>query len=304
VTQSTRPTGRLVLATDLDGTFAHGTPAARTALVDRLAHDAGASLIYVTGRSPAAARSLASRLPLPEPDLLIADVGTSVLHALGPERVKPIEEELDLLWPGDEPVRQRLLAVPQLVSQEVAAPRRVSYWIEPVRRMTASGRGGGDPATAGGSVAVTATPTDPFAARSPDDPRLGAEAEAIAAEVAQRAAEHLEGLAVDVLVSANVFLDVLPRGVDKGSTLRRVLDWLDVADDACIVAGDSLNDLALFETGLRGIAVGNCEPALRRRIAGMQGIYQAAAHGADGVLEGMRFYGLLSDGSERDDHAR
>ncbi|MGH7503998.1 MAG: HAD family hydrolase, partial [Longimicrobiales bacterium] len=121
----------------------------------------------------------------------------------------------------------------------------------------------------------------------------------VARDVAERVAVALAGLEVDVVVSANVFLDVLPRGVNKGTTLRRVLRWLGAADEACIVAGDSLNDLALFETGLRGIAVGNCEPALRRRVAGMQRIYQATAHGVDGVLEGLRHHGLLNDGSER-----
>ena len=80
-----------------------------------------------------------------------------------------------------------------------------------------------------------------------------------------------EALEVDVLVSANIFLDVLPRGVNKGSTLRRVLHWLRVAEGDCVVAGDSLNDLDLFASGYRGIVVGNCEPALRERVAGMAG---------------------------------
>jgi hypothetical protein len=227
-----------------------------------------------------------------------------VLHGLGPARIQAIEEALDLRWPGEEPVRQRLEPVRDLVPQDVAAPRRVSYWVEPVRRMRRSAAGASERAVPRrGSPKPAGTPPDPFAARSPEDPGLGAEAEAVAREVARQAAERLETLAVDVLLSANVFLDVLPRGVDKGTTLRRVLEWLDVPDDACIVAGDSLNDLALFETGMRGIAVGNCEPALRRRIAGMERIYQATAHGVDGVLEGLRYHGLLNDGSERDDHA-
>ena len=112
----------------------------------------------------------------------------------------------------------------------------------------------------------------------------------IATRVAREAAAALDGLDVDVLVSANVFLDVLPHGVNKGSTLRRVLEWLDVDDDDCIVAGDSLNDLALFETGLRGIVVGNCEPALLKHTRSLDRIYHADRPGAAGVLEGLRHH--------------
>ena len=94
-----------------------------------------------------------------------------------------------------------------------------------------------------------------------------------------------------------------PRGVNKGSTLRRVLDWIGVAESDCVVAGDSLNDLALFETGLRGIVVGNCEPALARRVANMEQVYQARGIGAEGILEGLRHFGHADDTeSEGDTH--
>lgn len=274
----------LVLATDLDGTFAHGSADARAELVDAIAADPDARLIYVTGRTPSGAREVAGRVGLPQPDVLIADVGTSVLRGLGPDRVVPIEATLDTLWPGGAEVRSRLESVAELEEQEIIAPRRVSYWIEPVRR-TAAAR----PAEAASTA--RAERADPFAARAPDDASLASGAEAIAQRIAAAARERLADLDVDVLVSANVFLDVLPRGVNKGTTLRRVLDWLGVADDACVVAGDSLNDLALFETGLAGIVVGNCEPALRRRASDLPSVYVARAEGVEGIVEGLRHHG-------------
>lgn len=276
------PAGRIVLATDLDGTFAHGSTTARDALVARLAVDPAATLVYVTGRTPEAARALAERTPLPPPAVLIADVGTSVLHGLGPARVAAIESELARAWPGEAAVRERLGPLHDLTLQGIAAPRRVSYWIEPARRLERGRREG-----------------DAFAARLPDDPALAADAERVAAAVAADAAARLEDLEVDVLVSANIFLDVLPRGVNKGSTLRRVLHWLRVAEGDCVVAGDSLNDMALFEAGMRGIAVGNCEPALRRRVERLPHIYQATAHGVEGVLEGLRHHGFWQDDTNR-----
>jgi hydroxymethylpyrimidine pyrophosphatase-like HAD family hydrolase len=268
-----------VLATDLDGTLAHGDPALRASLAGWLRARPAAGLIYVSGRTPEAVTELAARIALPEPDALIADIGTSVLRGLGPERIDEIELELEGLWPGAQPVRERLAGLRGLALQNVRAPRRAAYWIEPVRRLRAE-------------------TADPFAAPAPDDRSLGDEAAALAASVGAQAAERLADLDVDVLVSSNAFLDVLPRGVNKGSTLRRVLTWLGAPDDACVVAGDSLNDLALFETGFKGIVVGNCEPALRPRIAGMERVYVARAEGVAGILEGLRHHGFAPNALE------
>jgi hydroxymethylpyrimidine pyrophosphatase-like HAD family hydrolase len=165
------------------------------------------------------------------------------------------------------------------VLQDVAAPRRVSYWIDPVRRRQNAAEDAG---------------TDPFAARLPGHPSLDEEAAALAEAAAGRAVDRLADLGVDVLVSANVFLDVLPRGVNKGTTVRRVLQWLGAADERCLVAGDSLNDLALFETGLAAVVVGNAEPALRRLVEGRSHVFLARGEGVAGILEGLRHHGFLS----------
>ena len=60
---------------------------------------------------------------------------------------------------------------------------------------------------------------------------------------------ELERHGVDWLVSGNRYLDVLPAGVNKGSTLRTLLGWLEIGSERVVTAGDSLNDLAMFETG-------------------------------------------------------
>jgi hydroxymethylpyrimidine pyrophosphatase-like HAD family hydrolase len=190
--------------------------------------------------------------------------------------VAPIEVELERGWPGTTAVRERLSGLDMLTPQDVESPRRVAYWVEPVRARR---------------DAVTSESADPFAARAADDPSLDEDSRSVALGVAARAADALRPLPVDVLLSANVFLDVLPRGVNKGGTLLRVLRWLGLDAAECVVAGDSLNDLSLFETGLRGIVVGNCEPALLQQVTGMQRVYRARGIGAAGVLEGLRHYG-------------
>ncbi len=69
----------------------------------------------------------------------------------------------------------------------------------------------------------------------------------------------------DVVVSDNRYLDVLPPGVNKGSTLLALLEWLEIGHGSVVTAGDTLNDLAMFETGLKGVMVGNAEPPWWRR---------------------------------------
>lgn len=241
----------LILATDLDGTFAGGSAADRELLQQTLARLPGAVLIYVTGRSVPATREIIRELPLPQPDLLIADVGTSVRGGPDLEPVEEIESQLDAVWPGADTIRQRLVGVPGLEEQEVRPPRRVSYWI-----------------------------------------REGSMDAAI-----DRAAAALGDLNLDLVASAGVYLDVLPPGVNKGTTLRRVLRWLERGDADVVVAGDTLNDLALFETGLCGVVVGNCEAALRERVSGREHLFFAGGEGAAGILEGLRHFGWLEEGN-------
>jgi len=96
---------------------------------------------------------------------------------------------------------------------------------------------------------------------------------------------RLEHFDVDVLLSADRYLDVLPRGVSKGDTLRRLVEHLGVSGDDVIVAGDTLNDLSLYETGYRGVVVGHAEPALVRAVASHSSVHVAESPGAGGILE-------------------
>jgi hydroxymethylpyrimidine pyrophosphatase-like HAD family hydrolase len=86
--------------------------------------------------------------------------------------------------------------------------------------------------------------------------------------------------------------------VNKGSTLLALLQWLELSPETVVTAGDSLNDLAMFETGLPGVMVGNAEPALVRALPGLGRVYQARAHGCGGIVEGLRHfgYGALLEG--------
>jgi hydroxymethylpyrimidine pyrophosphatase-like HAD family hydrolase len=54
-------------------------------------------------------------------------------------------------------------------------------------------------------------------------------------------------------------------GVSKGSGVRYVLDRLGIAAHECMVFGDWLNDLSMFELGGINVAMANAVPELLER---------------------------------------
>jgi hypothetical protein len=113
------------------------------------------------------------------------------------------------------------------------------------------------------------------------------------AKEAEAAQADIEAAGYAALLSANVFFDVLPRGVNKGRTLLRLMEHEGFRKERVLCAGDTLNDLSLFETGLRGVAVGNAEPSLRAAIAGLDNVYSATREGAGGIVEAIMHFDLL-----------
>ena len=106
---------------------------------------------------------------------------------------------------------------------------------------------------------------------------------------------QVEARGFDVLISADRFLDVLPPGIAKGPTLLRLIDHLALDRARVLVAGDTLNDLSLFETGLAGVAVGNSEPALKQRLGTRETVYHSQGDGAAGILEAIHHLQLLPE---------
>lgn len=110
---------------------------------------------------------------------------------------------------------------------------------------------------------------------------------------ADAAAREIESAGYRALMSAGVFFDVLPRGVDKGRTLLKLLAHEGVPHESVLCAGDTLNDLSLFETGLKGVAVANAEPDLRTAIGGLANVYSATREGAGGIHEAIHHFEFL-----------
>ncbi|OZB45093.1 MAG: alpha,alpha-trehalose-phosphate synthase [Thiomonas sp. 15-66-11] len=105
---------------------------------------------------------------------------------------------------------------------------------------------------------------------------------------ALQACGDVQRLGFDTLLSDGRFFDVLPRGVQKGPTLLRTLAALGLPARRTLVAGDTLNDLSMFQTGLAGVAVANREAALDAAIRNNNNVYRSPHPGAAGVLDALR----------------
>ena len=99
----------------------------------------------------------------------------------------------------------------------------------------------------------------------------------------------------DVITSVDKYLDILPKGVNKGNTLKKLVELLRVPKDRVLVAGDTLNDLSLFVAGFPGVAVGESEDALIQATAELSNVYQAKLPGAGGILELMQTHNRFSE---------
>ncbi len=94
----------------------------------------------------------------------------------------------------------------------------------------------------------------------------------------------------DFVQSCDMYLDILPKGVSKGSSLLNLIRYLNISPEIVITSGDSLNDLSLFQTGLKSIAVSNSEPKLLEQIKNLNNVYASGFPGLSGVIDGIQFY--------------
>lgn len=242
-----RPAPALVLATDLDGTFLGGSDRQRAALYEDLrARSDDLLLVFVTGRDLGFVTSLFDDPQMPRPDVIIGDVGTTVVHGHDLSPITAVQSWIDERWDdADDFVKELLDGRSGLRLQSVVGGRRVSYYYDPHQL---------DPAVI----------------------------------------DLVEDAGFDVVRSADVFFDVLPRGIAKGPTLLRVLDELDLPDEAVLVAGDTLNDLSLFMTGLRGVAVGNAEPALLEVLTDLPEVHRSPHPGCAGIADAIEHFGFFA----------
>lgn len=96
---------------------------------------------------------------------------------------------------------------------------------------------------------------------------------------------QVEDMGFDWIASDGKYFDVLPKGISKGPSLKKLVSHLAISPNAVLAAGDTLNDLSMLECGLPAVAVGGSEDALVERVEPLPHVYIAQAIGAAGISE-------------------
>lgn len=222
----------LLLCTDLDRTLlpngeAPESPRARP-LFRRLVAEPDVTLVYVTGRDRGLVAAAVAEYDLPDPDHLIADVGTTIIGPDG-RRWTDWDEHIARDWNGADDAKIARLAgdVTGVTLQEPSRQGRfkISFEVRP------------------------AALTEEHAA-------------AIAAKL------EAKGLAASVVASrddpADVgLLDILPAAAGKAEAVEFLREHLGFARADTLYAGDSGNDLDVLTGPLPAVLVANATPAMK-----------------------------------------
>lgn len=107
--------------------------------------------------------------------------------------------------------------------------------------------------------------------------------------------EIADELGCDLLYSAELYLDFLPKGVNKGSSLQALADWLELSHDQVLAAGDTLNDLSMLSASFHGVCVGQSESALLDATRSHSRTLHASRPGCGGILEAFAHFGFLGE---------
>lgn len=267
---------KLLLCTDLDRTLLpNGTqpesPLARR-YFSRLTERPEVTLVYVTGRHKLLVQQAIKCYCLPQPDMVISDVGTKIydLRTAGWTIWRDWETEITADWAGQTHADLRALfhdlAPLNLQEREKQNTHKVSYYVS-----------------------------------------LYEDKEKLIAEMDQRLRQH--GVNASLVWSVDEpaavgLLDVLPRGATKLHAIEFLRERLGYALEDTVFAGDSGNDLPVLTSRLPAVLVLNATETVRaaaREAAersghqdaicfakggflGMNGNYSA------GILEGVAHY--------------
>ena len=96
------------------------------------------------------------------------------------------------------------------------------------------------------------------------------------------------GVEAEVVYSSHINLDVLPKDANKGTAVAHLAKHWDILPERVLVAGDSGNDLAMFQHGFLGIVVANSHEELKA-LRGDRVFIAAKTHAA-GVIEGLHYW--------------
>ena len=103
------------------------------------------------------------------------------------------------------------------------------------------------------------------------------------------------GFQLKFIYSSGQDLDLLPQNGDKGFAVKFLRDKWRIPVESTVTCGDCSNDISLFQGLEKGIIVGNAKIELLRwyHKNKRESLYLARADCANGVLEGLKYFGFL-----------
>lgn len=102
--------------------------------------------------------------------------------------------------------------------------------------------------------------------------------------------EELSTRKCNVIYSNAIYLDILPNNTHKGATLKALIEHLGIPQENVMVAGDTINDLSMYETGFNGVVLNNSEPLLKEKTENFNNVYFSKHNGTDGILEALTHF--------------
>jgi sucrose-phosphate synthase len=102
----------------------------------------------------------------------------------------------------------------------------------------------------------------------------------------------------NVIYSHGKFLDILPYRASKGKAIRYLSYRWNIPYENILVAGDSGNDREMLKGDLLGVVVANYSSELES-LKGSSRLYFANRKYAGGIIDGIKYYGFLSEGKNK-----
>ncbi|MBS0290020.1 MAG: HAD-IIB family hydrolase [Proteobacteria bacterium] len=237
-----------ILATDLDGTFLHGSEQDKKEFYAFLQENRQhICTIFVTGRTIELIKDLYLSDFNFVPNYIIADHGTVIVHGSNFEPLNSLQSKVVVQWEklDHDQLLKLLNNESSIVKQPFHPPFRHAYYYQ-------------------------------------------------SELIKDRLVPKIEELGFECIASSGIYLDILPKGFNKGTTLLHLLDHLEVDHRNVVTAGDSLNDLPLFKTGLASIAVGNSEVDLLNKVSKMSNVFISKHCGVSGIVDGLANFRWLT----------
>lgn len=82
-------------------------------------------------------------------------------------------------------------------------------------------------------------------------------------ETVKKILEEKFGDELDLYYSAPYFLEIMPKGVDKGTGLSEICKDMEIEPEEAVAVGDNFNDLAMIRAAGMGVAMKNSPPEVK-----------------------------------------